>query len=611
MKHFKSLYRSLPLIFVAFLLACSNNTEDGPLPVNKVILTAGSPVSVGADATSAEVSFTGAAGLTLAVSDFTVPATGAIAGVTVSNDTATVTVTFAKNTEDADKQYVVGIASDSKVIKGSATVTITQSAKDTRLTLTAGSAVTVAASFTTADAIFTGPTTGMANIAVSDFTVTETGTITNVSVTGGRATVTVTFAKNTGDADKQYIVGISPDSNIIKGNATVTITQFQVKQLTAGSTVSVDADATSAEVSFIGATGLTLAVSDFTVTATGTITDVTVSNDRVTVTVTFAENNQDNADNEYVIGIAPDSEVIKGNATVTITQKRIEYKNVSGTVTSDGVPMADATVTISRNDVNRGTTTTGADGAYSFSSIATGSNYIITVSKEGYETRLVPVTILSSSDLEVDPINIISKTKVYYDDEFNTLDTDIWNVYETGDDTVVEIVDDPDDSGNKLLHIFKSANSNQAGIANKDDAGAYGIFTVETRVKRSVSVSTGTGQYHIYTYQRDKFTGNASANPSANIVMVGGKIKSHFTLGSSTVTDIMEYEADTWYKITMVINSATNEFSFYVDGVFMRSGSVRTAFTTLDVFNITSGGTGSGFGDFWVDYVKIYQGEPK
>jgi hypothetical protein len=40
------------------------------------------------------------------------------------------------------------------------------------------------------------------------------------------------------------------------------------------------------------------------------------------------------------------------------------------------------------------------------------------------------------------------------------------------------------------------------------------------------------------------------------------------------------------------------------------SGSLRTVVDEIDIFNITCGTNGSGFEDFWVDYIKVHQGEP-
>jgi hypothetical protein len=72
------------------------------------------------------VSFTGASGLTLGTSDFTVTGGGTIGAVKVSNDTASVTVNFKRNTTNAQKIYTVSIRNNGLVIKGDAKVSITQ-----------------------------------------------------------------------------------------------------------------------------------------------------------------------------------------------------------------------------------------------------------------------------------------------------------------------------------------------------------------------------------------------------------------------------------------------------------------------------------------------------
>jgi parallel beta-helix repeat protein len=283
-------------------------------------------------------------------------------------------------------------------------------------------------------------------------------------------------------------------------------------------------------------------------------------------------------------------------------------KTVSGTVTSGDSPLSGATVTISKGGTDY-TGTTGADGTYRIENVPSGTGYTITASKNGYESRSLPDFVVPLMT-EADPVDfdLISSTHVYYDEPFDTLDD--WQIAITGD-SVVEIIVDPDNGENNLLHISKSAAGNKAGIFNKTNAGAYGIFTIETRLKRSISQSSGTGQMHMYTYQANKFTGDGSANPSANIVMVGGQIKTHLATGSSSVTNMQAYSANTWYEITLRVDTATDTFVFYIDGEQKGSGNMRTSVDEIDIFNITSGGTGSGFGDFWVDYIKVYQGEPQ
>ncbi|GHV28357.1 hypothetical protein AGMMS4952_11780 [Spirochaetia bacterium] len=292
----------------------------------RVELTAGSAVSATYNATTADVTFTGATGLTLTAADFTVTTGGTIGTPAVSGSTVTVPVTFAANTGALPKTYTVGVNNISSLIKGSATVVITQAVApnlDTRVELTAGSAVSATYNATTADVTFTGAT-GL-TLTAADFTVTTGGTIGTPAVSGSTVTVPVTFAANTGALPKTYTVGVNNTSSLIKGSATVVITQAADPvldtrvELTAGSTVSAAYTATTADVTFTGATGLSLTAADFTVTTGGVIGTPAVSGDIVTVPVTFTANT-DTSPKTYTVGIDNSSTWIKGSATVVITQ---------------------------------------------------------------------------------------------------------------------------------------------------------------------------------------------------------------------------------------------------------------------------------------------------
>jgi hypothetical protein len=156
----------------------------------------------------------------------------------VSGNTATVSVSFAANTGATPKTYTVSIASGSTKIKGSTTVLITQvkvgDTPDARKELIAGSAIEVAASSTTATVSFIGAS-GL-SLSAADFTVDNGASVTNASVSGNTATVSVSFAANTGATPKTYTVSIAEGSTKIKGSATVAITQ-----VVAGPAVAVNA----------------------------------------------------------------------------------------------------------------------------------------------------------------------------------------------------------------------------------------------------------------------------------------------------------------------------------------------------------------------------------
>jgi hypothetical protein len=93
----------------------------------RAALIPGLPIDVGVAATTAEVSFTGASGLTLSAADFVADHGGVISLVSVSGDTVTMTVTFEQASPPAWFQtYTVSIAAGSTVVRGDAAVLITQ-----------------------------------------------------------------------------------------------------------------------------------------------------------------------------------------------------------------------------------------------------------------------------------------------------------------------------------------------------------------------------------------------------------------------------------------------------------------------------------------------------
>ena len=203
---------------------------------------------------------------------------------------------------------------------------------DARAALAAGPAVQVSADQTSADVIFTGAA-GLDNLPADDFVVISgDASITQVNTSGGTVTVTTGFDANTSsDTDNTIVIGINPDSTVIRGNDTVTIVHDFIGEtrtyLTAGFPIAAGTNATTATVTFSGAAGFTtedLEVTDFTVTdesgtANADIANVIVNNDIVVITVTFPAN--DSAERVFTVGIASSSTVIKGTTTVTITQE--------------------------------------------------------------------------------------------------------------------------------------------------------------------------------------------------------------------------------------------------------------------------------------------------
>jgi hypothetical protein len=106
-------------------------------------------------------------------------------------------------------------------------------------------------------------------------------------------------------------------------------------QLFGVSSVSVARNATSANVTFTGVTGLSLSASDFTVTGNAVIGDPWVSGDTVTVPLTFAANDT-GALKTYVVSIAETSALIEGTAIVTVTHSTRVMLRASPSITEVG-----------------------------------------------------------------------------------------------------------------------------------------------------------------------------------------------------------------------------------------------------------------------------------
>ena len=212
----------LPLLMAVFILNCDDpiTNEDWD-----VVLSPGLAVSVDDITTSAQVRFIGAFGFTsLEADNFTITGAGAeITDVSVHGPIITITVDFGENETIQPRLFTVGISPGSTLIGGTGTVTITQAAG--RAELAAGSAVEGEYTDTSLQAVFTG-ISGITSLETGNFTITGAGAvISGVSIDDDTVTVTVETGINTSYASRSFTVGISPDSTVIRGSETVTITQ--------------------------------------------------------------------------------------------------------------------------------------------------------------------------------------------------------------------------------------------------------------------------------------------------------------------------------------------------------------------------------------------------
>ena len=202
-------------------------------------------------------------------------------------------------------------------------ITLTIDTSDPRTVLTPGAAPTILSGTTEVNVTYTGDAAELAalNLTAADFDIASSAAIDGVDVTNNTVTVTIIIDDpNMTAANRTFVLSTDSD-DIVADN--VTITQSPRKEPVAGGAVAVDADETSASVTFTGVQGLTTAdiEDDFmVVTGEANIDNVSVNGDSVTVDVTFTAIGAGDAIRTFIIGIDTDSIHIRGNATVTITQ---------------------------------------------------------------------------------------------------------------------------------------------------------------------------------------------------------------------------------------------------------------------------------------------------
>lgn len=286
-------------------------------------------------------------------------------------------------------------------------------------------------------------------------------------------------------------------------------------------------------------------------------------------------------------------------------------RTVTGTVSiRDGGPLDNATVTITKDGNVISSTTTNASGQYTLSA-PVGEGYVLTVSKINYRSKdQQNVTVKAESGNVFDFVLRDDAYKVFFADDFNSYadgafsGSDLWGVIGTSGN-VLEIVQDPDDPSNKVLHMKRNTGS-YFGVYNNAALGADGRFTINMRLKRGAGSSN---QYALYSYIDSAFrTDGVPANPMATIVTNAGQIRTHNVRGSSNVVNAAPYTADTWYDVSNVVNLDTGTFDFYINGVkVLENQPLRTWNNTLDRLLIFAS---DGTGDFYVDGIKAYFGTP-
>ena len=290
-----------------------------------------------------------------------------VAGVTISlTGAATATTTTA-----ADGAYVfTGLANGSYTVTPSmGTNTFTPASSPVTINNTSVSGV----NFTMNTYSISGTVTKAGGLPVAGVTISLTGAATATTTTVANGTYTFT-----GLANGSYTVTPSMGTNTftpasspaVVNNANVAGVNFTLNTYSISGTVTISGDGPAAGVT-MSLTGAATATT--TTAANGTYTFTGLANGSYTVTPSMGTNTFTPASSPAVVNNA---NVTGVNFTMTLTTF-----SISGTVTLGATGLGGVTMTLS-GAANR-TTTTAADGTYSFTGLVNGG-YTVTPSLSGY-----------------------------------------------------------------------------------------------------------------------------------------------------------------------------------------------------------------------------------
>lgn len=308
--------------------------------------------------------------------------------------------------------------------------------------------------------------------------------------------------------------------------------------------------------------------------------------------------------------------LVIGSCTVTTG-------TVQGVVTSGNMPLADATVTVTGNDINQ-TAQTDQNGGYSLD-VPAGTGYTVTASKEGYESATaenIEVKKLGTTAVELQLSAIagpVVPTEYFINEDFSAYDrgaftgNSIWGITDPG--AANGSIQIEEENGNNYLHLAKTDKAGVIAFYNKESLGAADVVTIEAKVKRTdVGPSGAANQYGIYTFNSSDWNAekpSESKNPMATAALAKGDIVTHNVSGSSKTTAVKQYQTDQWYTIRNVADLKSGTFDLYIDDMetpVLADQPLRTVKSTLDYINIFS--SNSNYGDLCVDYIRVNKGDP-
>lgn len=194
----------------------------------------------------------------------------------------------------------------------------------------------------------------------------------------------------------------------------------------------------------------------------------------------------------------------------------------------------------------------------------------------------------------VDTVRIYTEPPQVFTDKFDTLTTDStpsgpWTVVSTGGGGVtVKEVPFADDKSVRIQKLNTSGTSSLSTTV-ADQSGRV-VFEADVMARETAGAR---GLPYIY---------NSGGTTVASVLFEDGNIKAYV---GGTKTTVQAFEADVWYRVRIVIDTGTDKFDLFVDGVRkMNDQALRSATASVNKVSYFMDGTNTG--TCYVNNVRIY-----
>lgn len=193
----------------------------------------------------------------------------------------------------------------------------------------------------------------------------------------------------------------------------------------------------------------------------------------------------------------------------------------------------------------------------------------------------------------VDTVRIYTEPPTVLNEKFDPLSTDStpgspWTVVSTGGGSVsVKEVPFAEDKSVRIQKLNTSGTSSLTTTTS--DLSGRVVYEAKLMVREA----TGSKAAYIY---------NSSGTTVASLLFEDGNIKAYV---GGTKTTVQSFDPDKWYLVRIVVDTGTDKFDLFVDGVRkMNDQNLRNATSTVNKVSYYMDGTNTG--TFYVDKVRVY-----